>query len=47
VASREAEVRQVVAELDGLLDELRSNVSALSAILGSHDGEHETEATIP
>ena len=31
--SKDDEIRNVTAELDGLLDQLRSNVDALNAIL--------------
>lgn len=36
-ASRDEEARKVVAELDGLLDALRANVAALTAILPADD----------
>jgi len=38
VASRDQEIREVVAELDGLLGQLRANVEALSAILVPPNG---------
>lgn len=38
---KDDEVREVVAELDGLLEALKKNVADLSAILGSHEGEQE------
>jgi hypothetical protein len=41
MSTKDAEVRGIVAELDSLLDDLRSNVDALTAILGSRDGEEE------
>lgn len=44
--SRDAEVREVVTQLDALLDELRASVSALTAILaGPPDGGTVTTGT--
>lgn len=40
MADKDAEIRAVVAELDGLLAELNANVAALSAILTT---PHERE----
>lgn len=39
VASRDQEIRDVVTELDGLLDQLRANVTALNAILAPPAGD--------
>jgi hypothetical protein len=46
VASREpdAEVRAVVAELDALLADLRTNVDALTGILTARDETEEAPA---
>lgn len=41
MASRDAEVRQVVTELDALLDDLAVNAAALTAILAGRDQQQE------
>jgi hypothetical protein len=46
VASRDEEVRAVVAELDALLGALGANVDALNGILTGRDRDHGQEATV-
>lgn len=49
MASRDAEIRQVVSQLDGILGQLRENVDQLNGILTSppDDGESTERLVAP